>query len=140
VGEVAPWQLDEVDVAELVLVAEVGQGVLVASPLACAARLSSSRAWPSRSRAMLVERHLVLELGAFVHHSDSRCDMIRASSPSMRQYVASSAASHTGRYGWVDTGERVIEAGAERPPGVVVLLDDRVVGVTHMCGTSSGIL
>jgi len=51
--------------------------------------------------------------------------------------------------GWdrgIDAGERIGEPGAERPTRLVVVLDDRLiggvemcVGITHICGTFSGI-
>src|SRR5699024_7167187 len=60
---------------------------------AAAARASSNRAWPSRSRAMFASAMSSSRSGARAHHSEIRWDRTRASSPSMRQYAPRSAAS-----------------------------------------------
>src|SRR5699024_10133676 len=60
---------------------------------AAAARASSRRDWPSRSRPMLARATSSSSSGAFVLHSARRCDMMSASSASIRQYAASACPS-----------------------------------------------
>ena len=74
-GEVAARQLDQREVEVVALVAQEGELVLVvaaALPRAAPARVSSARAWPTRSSAMLASAMSSSRTGAWPHHSARR--------------------------------------------------------------------
>ena len=90
-----------VEVEEVALVAQEGELVLVvrAPPLASSlpARVSSARAWPSRSSAMLDSAMSSSSIGAWPHHSARRCGRIRQVSPMRSRYCTAGLARDVDR-------------------------------------------
>ena len=75
--EVAARQLDQREVAEVALVAQEGELVFVvrrapSSASSSPARVSTARAWPTRSSAMFVRAMSSSRIGAWPHHSARR--------------------------------------------------------------------
>ena len=129
-GEVGVAALGQPDVAELASSRKNASVVLVAA--ACRrhvpARASSSRAWPSRSSAMLASAVSSSSSGARVTHCCSRCDIDQRVVAEHQAVRGQRRRRRRRRHGGVDAGQRVGEAGAERPALVVGLLGERLVG------------
>ncbi|GMA86517.1 hypothetical protein GCM10025868_17670 [Angustibacter aerolatus] len=149
-------RLDEVHVAEAELVAEERQPVLVRHRRALGQHRDArgvGRGGPGQQQPRLAdqvepgvgERDLLLELGAAggpLREALREHQRVVAEHQAVRR---ERGAVDAVRQRGVDPGERVVEARPEGPAGVVLGLDETLVGavvhrvaVHHMWGTSSG--
>jgi hypothetical protein len=141
-GAGAAVQLDQADVAELGLVAQVGKRVLVApGALHLAGPGEQHSGLPQQIQGDVGQRDVLLELGragAPLGEPMGKDQRVVAEHLAVRGHVQS---VHIGWYGSVYSGQWIVETRAVGPVLLVVRLGDRLVGVveTHRCGTSSGI-